>query len=190
MAEITAALVNALRNETGLPMMDCKKALVEAGGDKEKAKETLRQNGIKIAAIRSDRETSFGRFGIYHGVEKGSGAVVELKCESAPVAGSAEFVQLANDMFVPLLNAALVAKVLENSADYSLNNTVRNMAGLGWMGLFIAGCIVLSQWATLAEYFDTTEGITEKYVSGAKFGSDKIAVISIEGVIMTINMIR
>jgi len=98
MAEITAALVNALRNETGLPMMDCKKALVEAGGDKEKAKETLRQNGIKIAAIRSDRETSFGRFGIYHGVEKGSGAVVELKCESAPVAGSAEFVQLANDM--------------------------------------------------------------------------------------------
>jgi protease-4 len=60
----------------------------------------------------------------------------------------------------------------------------RIMAGLGWLGLFITGCIVLSQWATLAEYFDTTEGITEKYVSGSKFGSDKIAVISIEGVIM------
>jgi elongation factor Ts len=98
MAEITAALVNALRNETGLPMMDCKKALVEAGGDKEKAKETLRKNGIAIAAKRSDRETAFGRFGIYHGVEKKAGAVVELKCESAPVAGSAEFIQLANDM--------------------------------------------------------------------------------------------
>ncbi len=98
MAEITAALVNALRNETGLPMMDCKKALVEAGGDKEKAKETLRKNGIAIAAKRSDRETAFGRFGIYHGVGKSAGAVVELKCESAPVAGSAEFIQLANDM--------------------------------------------------------------------------------------------
>jgi protease IV len=60
----------------------------------------------------------------------------------------------------------------------------RIMAGLGWVGLFIAGCIVLTQWATLAEYFDTTEGITEKYVSGSKFASDKIAVISVEGVIM------
>jgi elongation factor Ts len=98
MAQITAALVNELRNETGLPMMDCKKALTEAGGDKEKAKETLRKNGIAIAAKRSDRETAFGRFGIYHGVGKKAGAVVELKCESAPVAGSAEFIQLANDM--------------------------------------------------------------------------------------------
>ena len=49
MAEITATLVRELRDETGLPMMDCKKALIESGGDKEKAKETLRQNGIKIA---------------------------------------------------------------------------------------------------------------------------------------------
>ena len=98
MAQITAALVNELRNETGLPMMDCKKALTEAGGDKEKAKETLRKNGIAIAAKRSDRETAFGRFGIYHGVGKKAGAVVELKCESAPVAGSAEFRQFAGDI--------------------------------------------------------------------------------------------
>ncbi len=98
MAEITATLVRELRDETGLPMMDCKKALTESGGDKEKAKETLRKAGIAIAAKRSDRETSFGRFGIYHGVEKGSGGIVELKCESAPVAGSAEFIQLANDL--------------------------------------------------------------------------------------------
>jgi len=98
MAEITATLVRELRDETGLPMMDCKKALQESGGDKEKAKETLRKNGIAIAAKRSDRETAFGRFGIYQGVGKPAGAVVELKCESAPVAGSAEFIQLANDM--------------------------------------------------------------------------------------------
>jgi elongation factor Ts len=98
MAEITATLVRELRDETGLPMMDCKKALTESGGDKEKAKETLRKNGIAIAAKRSDRDTAFGRFGIYHGLDKKSGALVELKCESAPVAGSAEFIQLANDM--------------------------------------------------------------------------------------------
>src|SRR6478609_5912197 len=98
MAEITAALVRELRDETGLPMMDCKQALVAAGGDKEKAKEEMRKKGIKLQEGRGGRETAFGRFGIYAGLDKKAGAVVELKCESAPVAGSDEFVQLAQDL--------------------------------------------------------------------------------------------
>lgn len=60
----------------------------------------------------------------------------------------------------------------------------RMMAILGWAGLLIAGLIVLMQWASFAEYFDTTGGIEEKFVSGGKLATDKIAVISIEGVIM------
>jgi elongation factor Ts len=98
MAEITAALVRELRDETGLPMMDCKQALTASGGDKEKAKEEMRKKGIKLQEGRGGRETAFGRFGIYAGLDKKAGAIVELKCESAPVAGSAEFIQLANDM--------------------------------------------------------------------------------------------
>ena len=98
MAEITATLVRELRDETGLPMMDCKQALTEAGGDKEAAKELLRKKGLKIQEGRGGRETAFGRFGIYAGLDKKSGAVVEFKCESAPVAGSDEFIQLANDL--------------------------------------------------------------------------------------------
>jgi len=98
MAEITAALVRQLREETGLPMMDCKQALVEAGGDKEKAKDEMRKKGLKLQEGRGGRETAFGRFGIYSGLDKKVGAIVELKCESAPVAGSAEFIQLANDL--------------------------------------------------------------------------------------------
>src|SRR5688572_17152689 len=98
MAEITAALVRQLREETNLPMMDCKAALTEAGGDKEAAKDLLRKKGLKIQEGRGARETAFGRFGIYSGLDKKSGAIVELKCESAPVAGSAEFIQLANDL--------------------------------------------------------------------------------------------
>ena len=98
MAEITAALVMQLREETGLPMMDCKKALSECKGDKEAAKEHLRKQGIKLSETRSSRETSFGRFGIYAGVDKKAGGIVEVKCESAPVAGSAEFIQFANDL--------------------------------------------------------------------------------------------
>jgi elongation factor Ts len=98
MAEITATLVRQLREETNLPMMDCKQALTEAGGDKEKAKDVLRKKGLKIQEGRGGRDTAFGRFGIYAGVDKPAGAIVELKCESAPVAGSQEFIQLANDM--------------------------------------------------------------------------------------------
>jgi len=98
MAEITAALVRQLREETGLPMMDCKQALTEASGEKEKAKDILRKKGLKIQEGRGGRETSFGRFGIYCGLDKKAGAIVEVKCESAPVAGSAEFIEFANDM--------------------------------------------------------------------------------------------
>jgi elongation factor Ts len=98
MAEITAALVRQLREETNLPMMDCKQALTEAGGDKEKAKDILRKKGLKIQEGRGGRETTFGRFGIYAGLDKPRGAIVELKCESAPVAGSEDFINLANDL--------------------------------------------------------------------------------------------
>ncbi|MCI0360633.1 MAG: translation elongation factor Ts [Planctomycetaceae bacterium] len=98
MAEITAALVRQLREETGLPMMDCKQALTATGGDLAAAKDELRKKGLKIQEGRGGRETSFGRFGIYAGLANKSGAIVELKCESAPVAGSAEFIQLANDL--------------------------------------------------------------------------------------------
>src|SRR5262249_60416645 len=98
MAEIPAAMVRQLREETGLPMMDCKQALTEAGGDMEKAKDILRKKGLKIQEGRGGRETSFGRFGIYSGLDKKAGAIVEVKCESAPVAGSQEFIQFANDM--------------------------------------------------------------------------------------------
>src|SRR5205085_10298339 len=86
MAEITATLVRQLREETNLPMMDCKQALTEAAGDKDKAKDILRKKGLKIQEGRGARETAFGRFGIYCGIDKKAGAIVEVKCESAPVA--------------------------------------------------------------------------------------------------------
>ncbi|HEY1598270.1 MAG TPA: translation elongation factor Ts [Pirellulales bacterium] len=98
MAEITAAKVMALRQRTGLPMMDCKKALQETGGDEEAAVSWLRKQGIKTQETRIGRETAAGRIAVYADMTKGVAAMVELQCESAPVASSAEFVQLANDM--------------------------------------------------------------------------------------------
>ena len=60
MANITAADVNKLRTATGAGMMDCKKALVEAEGDFDKAIEILRKKGQKVAANRADRESTEG----------------------------------------------------------------------------------------------------------------------------------
>ena len=98
MAEITAAMVMKLRDETGLPMMDCKKALQESSGDFEKAKQTLREKGIKLMAIRSDRPTEEGRIAVYTSLNPGVGALVELQVESAPVAKHEEIGALANDL--------------------------------------------------------------------------------------------
>ena len=98
MSEITAAAVKAFRERTGLPLMDCKKALTEAGGDEDKAITLLRESGRSLEEKRSDRETAFGRFGLYIGTDKSTGAMVELLCESAPVTQNEEFIQLANDL--------------------------------------------------------------------------------------------
>jgi elongation factor Ts len=98
MAEITAAMVMKLRDETGQPMMDCKKALQESNGDAELAKQKLREKGIKIMSIRSDRPTEEGRIAVYTSLNPGVGAMVELQVESAPVAKHDEIVALANDL--------------------------------------------------------------------------------------------
>jgi len=98
MAEISAAAVKSLREKTGLPMMDCKRALMEAGGDELKAIDELRKAGIKTQASRLGRETGAGRIAVYIDLDKHVGAMVELQCESAPVAASADFKQLANDL--------------------------------------------------------------------------------------------
>ena len=96
MAEITAAAVMALRDKTGLPMMECKKALLECGGNTEEAVEWLRKQGIKTQAMRADRETSTGRLAVFADPAKNVGTIIELKCESAPVANSPDFKALAD----------------------------------------------------------------------------------------------
>ncbi len=98
MAEITAAAVMALREKTGLPMMECKKALAECGGNTDQAVEWLRKQGIKTQSMRADRETSCGRLAVYTDPAKGVAAIIELKCESPPVAGSPDFKAFCEDI--------------------------------------------------------------------------------------------
>ncbi|GHT26463.1 elongation factor Ts [Planctomycetales bacterium] len=96
--EISAAVVKAFRDKYGLPLMECKRALVEAEGDEQKAIELLRKSGAKAMASRGDRVTESGRIAIYTDPKKQVTAMAELLCESAPVASTEEFVALVNGL--------------------------------------------------------------------------------------------
>ena len=96
--EITAAQVQALRKATGTGMMDCKRALAEAGGDQEKATEILRKTGTMKAAKRQDRETREGLIHSYIHMGGKIGVLVEANCETDFVARTDEFQQLAKDV--------------------------------------------------------------------------------------------
>lgn len=98
MANITAAEVNKLRQTTGAGMMDCKKALVEADGDFEKAIEILRKKGQKVAANRADRESTEGAVIAKVNGSSNVGTIISLNCETDFVAKNDGFVQLAHDL--------------------------------------------------------------------------------------------
>ncbi len=98
MANITAAEVNKLRQTTGAGMMDCKKALVEAEGDFEKAIEILRKKGQKVAANRADRESSEGAVIAKVNNDNTRGVIVSLNCETDFVAKNESFVNFATDL--------------------------------------------------------------------------------------------
>jgi elongation factor Ts len=89
MAEISAALVKELRDKTGAPMMDCKRALQESGGDIEAAVVLLRERGMAQAAKRAGRETTEGV--VLSNVENGRGVIVAIGCETEPVSKNEEF---------------------------------------------------------------------------------------------------
>jgi len=93
--EITATMVKALRDRTGLPMLECKKALTEAGGDAEKAVEILRRAGLGQLAKRAGRETAEGRVFCYADPAGNRAGIAELRCETAPVANTDDFLNLA-----------------------------------------------------------------------------------------------
>ncbi|MCP4251614.1 MAG: translation elongation factor Ts [bacterium] len=98
MAQITAAQVKALRQQTGLPMMECKAALTECDGDQEQAVEYLTKKHKGKMEARSDRETGEGRLAVFIDDAKTTGAVIELRCETAPVGKNEVFVNLADNI--------------------------------------------------------------------------------------------
>lgn len=98
MAEVTPALVKALRERTGAGMMDCKKALVATGGDADKAVEWLREKGLAQAAKLATRTADEGLVDAYIHAGGRIGALVEISCETDFVAKTDEFRALVHDI--------------------------------------------------------------------------------------------
>src|ERR1041385_4909534 len=97
MAEISAAAVKALREKTGAGMMECKKALIEAGGNEERANEILRERGLASAKEKEGRVAAEGVVGSYIHMGGKVGVLVEVNCETDFVARGDEFQQLVKD---------------------------------------------------------------------------------------------
>ncbi len=118
MAKITAAEVKKLRDQTGAGMMDCKKALIEAEGDFDKAIEILRKKGQKVAAKRADRDSSEGVAVAVVNDDNTRGAILSLNCETDFVAKNESFIALAKAFGQIALNVnskdELLAQAFEN----------------------------------------------------------------------------
>ncbi len=107
-----AADVAKLRNTTGAGMMDCKKALVEAEGDFEKAIEILRKKGQKVAANRADRESTEGAVIARVNEDNTLGAIISLNCETDFVAKNEAFIELAYELAEMAITSATKEELL------------------------------------------------------------------------------
>ena len=107
MVKITAAEVNKLRQATGAGMMDCKKALVEAEGDFDKAIDVLRKKGQKVAEKRADRESSEGAAIAKINADNTAGVAIVLGCETDFVGKNENFLALANELAEIALTSTL-----------------------------------------------------------------------------------
>ena len=100
MADISAELVKTLREQTGAGFMDCKRALVEADGDLDKATLILREKGLAAAAKKSSRDAREGLVSSYIHTGGRVGVLIEVNCETDFVARTDEFQKLVRDLAV------------------------------------------------------------------------------------------
>src|SRR5690242_18465711 len=133
---ISADAVKTLRDRTGMQMMKCKAALTEANGDMEKAVEILRKQNKDAQDKTAGRETAEGRIGIFIDNAKQVGGIVELRCESAPVAKSDLFVKLASDLARQVATTpadtpeALLAQPFVDDPKKTVNERIGEVVGL------------------------------------------------------------
>ncbi len=159
--EINAKMVNALRTRTGAGMMDCKKALVEANGDEEKAVEILRMKGAAIADKKASRTASQGLVASYIHSNNKVGVLIEVACESDFVAKNDDFKAFVRDLCMHIAAASpiciskedvpadLVAKereiALAQLAEDKKPDNIKEKIVDGKIAKFVSGVALLEQ---------------------------------------------
>lgn len=139
--------IKTLRQQTGLSISQCQKALEEAGGDREKALTLLRQRGVEIAAKKSGRSLGAGVVASYVHAGDTVGVLLELLCETDFVAKNPEFKTIARDicMHIAAMNPANTEELLEQPfiKDASqkisdlINNTIQKFGERTEVGQFV-----------------------------------------------------
>ncbi|KAB2880161.1 elongation factor Ts [bacterium] len=165
--EISATVVMQLREKTGAGMMDCKKALTEAGGDPEKAIEILRQRGLKKSAEKASRVAKEGIILAAVNKENSLGSIIEINCETDFVAKNDDFVKFAKNVLdqVHQTKPADLDSFLIAPAAYDKGRSVADTAGelTGKIGEKIA----IKRFALL----ETKSGVIAVYIHpGNKLG--------------------
>ena len=134
MAQITAALVKQLRDMTSSPMMECKKALVEADGDIDKAVDILRTMGVAKAVKRAGRETNEGTIATFISPDCTKGAILELSCETDFVGTNPQFTGFASYLAEAVVesdpsdvDAFLTSKFGEGTVQEALTDKIHNI---------------------------------------------------------------
>lgn len=171
MAEITLELIQDLRQKTGVGMMDCKKALTEAGGNLEKAIELLRKKGSDIAAKRAGNATNHGLVHAYIHPGASFGVLLEISCETDFAAHTDSLKEFAHNICLQIvasnplcidvadLDPALIAKEKEIAAE-QLKNSGKP-----------AHLIDKIATSKLEKYYETACLMRQKYIK-----NDKITV--------------
>jgi elongation factor Ts len=136
MSTISASAVNELRKRTNAPMMACKAALTEANGDMDKAVEILRKKSKDIQMSKGEREAAEGRIATFIDPVQQVGAIVEMRCESAPVAKCEPFQQLSSDVArqvalkSPTTVEALLAEPFVGDPKKTVHDRIGDVVGL------------------------------------------------------------
>ena len=137
MADIDAKTVMALRKRTGAPMMDCKAALKEVGGDMDKAVDVLRKKGLQSADAKAGREAAEGRVFSYIHANGRIGVLVEVGCETDFVARNEEFEEFGKELCmhiafadpIGLTREDVPAEVVEKERTILIEQAREQMAG-------------------------------------------------------------
>jgi elongation factor Ts len=165
MAEITAAMVKELREATGLGMMECKKALVEANGDAKVAEEQLRIKSGAKASKAASRVTAEGIVSAFIAPDAKSGAVVEINCETDFVAKNDDFIAFAKNV------AETVAKQNPVDIDALSGMALANAEG-SVEEVRKALVMKIGENITIRRFerYETSTGKLSSYLHGSKIG--------------------